>query len=610
MDRPSFQSPTKASLARSHPEILQRAISRSPTRSPRKPGQRGQQDESEARVFGLRDRKALRPSLTLTGSPISLSKKAPMSPISFAKRRTSLQAFAAPPRRVSRRIVPSDLMFQSPSRQKKALDAAVTNTPEDQLVSELGDATGDGDFQGNLEQASSPEFEEPDLPPTPTQLGLEKPPGRPTGISSSSPTAKHTKLGRRQIDILQSPSKLRTVDYGGDVDGRSEFGIGMDGALFPEPVLKKQKLKNRLSAQIHELKDEILELESWSGSVSQDGEPTGRDLNKLITLLASQDSIYPSTQPHKANTPMSSLISTLLPFASKISPNPPQEPLPKNPFSLDQSSQTKPYLATFTPLNLVSRSSTSFSQEMGIVVERHNLTVSAPSPFPSKLFNISVTYDINPETQSVTSVKVPTLISGPELPECLRQWITSRLANPLMKLDISGLCWGINRYWEVTISRARIWSQIEDRQAGLIAGSYNFVTPARGQQSKKSNQDILTKTDLRRILPHLERTSMLFESKEKGLSMLLSCEISIDEWTSEPRLVPGISLSMLCGLNSVSGKRIEQEAKRLFYAVLSENGCSGTKPADDVSADTVLEATECVLGILLGTDTEDRLPKE
>ncbi|KAL4888558.1 hypothetical protein BDV59DRAFT_206035 [Aspergillus ambiguus] len=595
-DRASYRSPTRASLARSHPDVLQRALSRSPTKSP----QRTSQDASAARgPFGLRDRKALRPSLGVAGSPLDPFRTSQTSP---NRRASGIQAFAVPPRRVSRRIVPSDLAFQSPTVAKAAgRDETRPNAPEDQLASELSDAVGadagvglDLDLDLDQDQDQPPlreEYEEPDLPPTPTQLGLERAPERPVGLGSSSPSAR-TKVGRRLVDIRQSPSKLRRVEYGAgdDAEERSESTEMTGRALFPEPVVKKRKLKNELSAEVARLKKDISELERWSGRL--DGDEDAEDFNELISLLVSQDDRATSNARSKS-MPMSSLLSTLLPFSTKIPPKTPEDPLPNNTFALDQSLQTDPFLTVFGPLKLAAQSNTVASADTDGVRERHELTLSAPRPFPSKLYSVSVVYETNPETQSVVSVTVPGLAA--KAPEYLRRWIDSRLANPLMSLDVSGLCWGISRYWEAAISRAQVWSQIEDHHAALVGRPGN-PTPS----SALAGPAVLTRKELRRVLPHLERTSMLFESKEKELRLIVSCELAIDEWASEPRLRPGITVSAPPNLKGGAGKKIEQESKRLFHAILSENRSDLAATADGIDGTALIRATDGVVGVLFG----------
>ncbi|KAL5356223.1 hypothetical protein BJX96DRAFT_162300 [Aspergillus floccosus] len=337
----------------------------------------------------------------MTGSPLDPFKKSQVSP---ARRASGIQAFAAPPRRVSRRIVPSDLMFQSPTATKRAApEESVLNTPEVQLASELdgalGGGDGAGDQPGDLDHGPSlhDDFEEPDLPPTPTQLGLEKPPDRPVGLRSSSPSARPM-FGKRQGDI-QSPSKLRSVEYGADEEGGSENTDTTGRALLPEPVLKKRKLKKQLTAEVEQLKKDIAELERWSGNLDQEGD-ADRDFDKLISLLVAQDA-HTSTKSRAKNTSMSSLLSTLLPFSAKIPAQASEETLPNNTFALDQSSQTDPFLTVFGPLNLTAHSNIVTNAETNAVLERHELVLSAPRPFPSKLYSITVVYETNPETQSL-----------------------------------------------------------------------------------------------------------------------------------------------------------------------------------------------------------------
>lgn len=236
------------------------------------------------RVFGLRDRKALRPSITLTQSPAGSLNHSQQSPLALSNRRSSgLAAFAAPPRRVSKRISASDLLFQSPTAsQETRMQASMENTPEDQLASELGSATGD--FSGDIEAPLLHDgFDEPDLPPTPTQLGLEPPPGRPKGLINSSPSIQHEKWAKRRPagDLENSPSKLRTVDYGAGLEDLTEHVATMNDSLFPESVVKKRKVRRKLSADLESFKQDIVKLEGLCEKLQQQGEDIGPYMNDL-----------------------------------------------------------------------------------------------------------------------------------------------------------------------------------------------------------------------------------------------------------------------------------------------------------------------------------------
>ncbi|KAL4915180.1 hypothetical protein BDW62DRAFT_131475 [Aspergillus aurantiobrunneus] len=606
--RPSFQAPKKANLARSHPEILEHALSRSPTR---KSARKDDQQEAETRAFGLRDRKALRPSITLAASPTDSLKRDQQSPLTFTSRRSSgLGAFAAPPRRVSKRISASDLLFQSPTAsQEIRMEASVVNTPDNQLVSELGSATGPTSSSGDMEGPSLHDgFDEPDLPPTPTQLGLEPPPGRPRGLLSSSPSMQHGKWGKRRAmgDLENSPSKLRTVDYGNEPEDLMGHVATMNDTLFPESVVKKRKIRRDLSADLESLKQDIVKLEGLCEKLEQEGENIEPYLSDLGSLLISTDQYRASsTNSSSNNHTVSSLISTLLPFSTKRPPKPRRLVPELNPFALDQNAQADLYLSAFAPLKITASSNITSTSKSGHFVERHQLALSAPRPFPPNLYKISVFYETNLETQSLVSLSanVDDRTLG-----YLRQWTKRRLENPLLKFDVSGLCWGINRYWEAVVSRAQIWAQLETQHPGLLAGRKKSTDSKKHKKAGDldlGSEEILTTVDMRRILPHLERTSMFFKSKQRSLEVLLSCELTIDEWTGEPELAPSICVST-SGFDSSSNEKVEQESKKLFLTILGENMMHQPETAGGSDAQAIVEATSCVLNTLFGENGEGK----
>ncbi|GKZ21451.1 hypothetical protein AbraIFM66951_006154 [Aspergillus brasiliensis] len=602
IQRMSYQAPTRASLARSHPTLLETENNKSPAKSMQKPNQ------ARTRALGLRDRKALRPSLTSTASPLGSLKGSKQSPASSlsGRRSSGLAAFAAPPRRVSTRITASDLVFRSPSASQQSTEKLPppTDTPENQLASELDSATGDIDVNEALRQPSFQDIlDEPDLPPTPTQLGLERAPGRPKGLLSSSPSSQPGKWGRRRNTDgrEQSPSKLRKVDYG-EAGESAESGLLLDRTSLPEEILTKRKLKNKLASELQQLKKEISELETWSKDLAQDDASDERDLTGLITLLAAENPPQ-STPTAPGETSISSLISSLLPFATKGPPKATPKAPPVNPFALGENAQTEAYLTALAPLQLTAYSETVPNSTPDLVLERHTLKFSAPSPFPSNRYKVSITCDVNPETQTVVSISASQK-NGEDArtPEDLRRWIDTRLANPLLKLDVTGLCWGINRYWEAMVSRAELWLHMEEQHADLISGH-----PKRSQETKakSSSSQPLGMSELRQILPHLERASMLFESKSGSLKVLVSCQLTLDEWTSEPQLLPGLSVSLVSESDSGSRRKVDQESKRLFQSILNpnENNQAGSS-GSGVPASTILRATDCVLHALLGSGSK------
>ncbi|KAL4746241.1 hypothetical protein BDW72DRAFT_38887 [Aspergillus terricola var. indicus] len=591
--RPSFQAPTKASIARSYPELLERPLSRSPTRTSTRSSQDDKQKEAETRAFGLRDRKALRPSIALTTSPSNTLNRGrqSQSPFTLASQRSSgLGAFAAPPRRVSKRISASDFLFQSPSTSRETrVEESLVNTPEDQLAVELGSATG---MDLNEDTVLHNGFDEPDLPPTPTQLGLEPPPGRPRGLMSDTPSMQHVKWGKRRAseDLESSPSKLTTLNYSIEPE---DLTITTNDAPFPESIVKKRKLKRELLAQLESLKQDLAKLEGLCDKFDKEEGGIEPYLNDLCPLLISTDPSHANSTNSRINdNTISSLISTLLPFSTKRPQKPRQVSPELNHFSLGQSAQADSYLTALAPLKISATLNAITKSKLGMFVERHQITLSAPRPFPLSVYKIDVYYETNPETQSVVSLAAS--VDGTTL-KYLQQWVNERLQDPLRRLDVSGLCWGINRYWEALVSRAQIWAQFWDQYPALIPGRNR-------PPSIKVNSDL----DIRRILPHLQRTSILFKSKQKTLEALLSCELTVDNWTGEPELRPTICVS-ISGYDSSSDKKVEQEAKKLFEAVMNENKKQQLGTAGGSEVEAVVKATNCVLDALFGQNGDHQL---
>jgi hypothetical protein len=266
--RQSFQSPTRSSLARSNPEVLSHVLSRSPIKSPiRSPTRR----ESG---FGLRDKKAIRPSLTggferaIGGGSAQKNALNLFSGISPRRGSGAIQAFAVPPRRISRAATGTPVVESSSSPVKtrqQPRDNVVTTPskkhpdPDEQLASELDSATRELEHSGLLGPLPLPDdYEEPELPPTPTQLGLEKRPERAGRDVLSSPSAGR---GRRKAPL--GPSGLgEAIDLA--VPDRAS-----EDRKVPEAVRKKETMKSELEAQLDKLKADVAQLEKWALQAKQ-----------------------------------------------------------------------------------------------------------------------------------------------------------------------------------------------------------------------------------------------------------------------------------------------------------------------------------------------------
>ncbi|QQK39906.1 Structural maintenance of chromosomes protein 1A [Penicillium digitatum] len=434
---------------------------------------------------------------------------------------------------------------------------------------------------------------EPDLPPTPTQLGLEKAPDRPRGMLSSSPSRRQEKRAKRRIANSLHESPLKAVNFQSSPLEDSEMAANLGGVSAA--VREKRNSREKSAADLRQLRIEVEELETWAKKIESNPDLEGdiRGLDKFLSLLTSEEANLASLPvPRTAPQSISSLLATLLPFSANTPRLKRELPsLPTNPFALQEASQSLPYLTAFAPLSLKTRTTRSSRGEE--LSETHTLTFSPPPPFPASLYNVTVVYETNPETQSLTSVSVSTGSDSKKrkAPEALRRWIDTRLENPLLKLDAATLCWGINRYWESAITRARLWAHI-DHKYGPRASQ------GRKDAALQSKNGVITLSELRRLVPHFDRSAMVIKPKSSNSSprVLLSNALVLDEWTGEPQLRPEISVS----IHGVD-KKIDQEAKKLFHALLREDGVFVARGVEgSIHVDAVIRATEGALGALFG----------
>ncbi|KAJ5895411.1 hypothetical protein N7495_007102 [Penicillium taxi] len=603
---PSFQSPTRSSLVRSHSEIAERALSRSPIRRPVSRAGQGQDDstgESRPSAVGLRERKPLRPSLS-GSSPFKASRSADAPVLSPSRRPSGVKSFSKLPRKVSMKIVPSDFTFGTPTRKKIQSTEHFSNTPEAQLALELDSATQDADLGPSLDFGLDDGLMdedplEPDLPPTPTQLGLVKAPDRRISTRlSSSPSTRHEKhMKRRATDALQkSPLKLRSQPSDPEESSEDE-NISRDE--LSAAALEKRQARKSLKAELQRLRNDVAELTRWAGKIesSEDMERDPKELKKFLTLLSEESSYTDRPVPKQAPVSISSFLAAFLPFSANISrPKRQPSPLPTNPYALKESTQSSEYLTLFAPLAVHTQISQTSASNSRIILETHVLKFTAPSPFPLTTYNVSVVYEANPETQTVVSVSVPNDNDSRKsrIPHALCQWIDSRLANPILKLDVATLCWGINRYWEASVARAQLWARISQNHLDNASSRSAEAAPLDSQAG------VMSISELQKLLPHLERSKLVIKSKSSDAPVvLLSNIIALDDWTGEPQLRSELSIST--SSNGGSSNKINQEVKKLFHALLHEDGAAITRgEVGGACIDAIFRATEGALGALFG----------
>lgn len=150
--------------------------------------------------------------------------------------------------------------------------------------------------------------------------------------------------------------------------------------------------------------------------------------------------------------------------------------------------------------------------------------------------------------------------------------------------------------------RARVWAKLKRRHEALVRGA--GVNDDMDSSDDEDMRKPLRKSDLRVIVPHLERTTMIFfyGPRKRESKLLLSCPLILDEWTSEPQLKPEITIS-IPDLADTKRLKVERDIKRLFRHLLKEGRRNGKDTGHgERDAATIVKATEGVMGVLFGID--------
>lgn len=293
--RSSFMSPTKASLSRHNPSLLPR---------PKSAGEGAQKDELREGQSGIPGRASsprklnpvsLRPTTPqkrpeqLSASPSRAVPRVSASPVrvgSISPRKTQSIGgrLSLPARRQSRtpgKIVDPQAATSSPTRHLTPTQLEPLQESEEaasnQLVQELqATATVEASpssLSARASLAQQEDNDEPQLPPTPEQLGLVPRPSPPRGLMSNSPMKRKSK--RRAVN-KSSPLKPRdettvaahethapTTNTGKGVDD------GQDGETHEaedpkddEEVMKRKAIYKTLLAQLEATQRDVEVLET------------------------------------------------------------------------------------------------------------------------------------------------------------------------------------------------------------------------------------------------------------------------------------------------------------------------------------------------------------
>ncbi|KAK4449646.1 hypothetical protein QBC34DRAFT_404562 [Podospora aff. communis PSN243] len=562
--RPSFASPTKASLERYNPDILRRRPS---------PPKQSRTDQNPP-----------------------LSAPRPTSRGSFGGLSRAIAAHAEEPEdtgdgelaarnsiRGGELLGEGESVLRSPARRpgtKRGSDTEPTSHPPPGPSDEEGihDPFARRGLRRSPPIGEPPEpVPEPELPPTPEH---------PDPVVSTPPSGIHNTPSRRPrrnkalAEKVKSSSPLKnppvTSSPGQDEappvfklparpskpsklsksvqprDSPVQTTAELRGLQPEDPDSEKKKLRDSLLAQIAELERDLRVASTENERIAQAHlsksqlQPPG-NAQQVLDLLR-RHALPPEKEP-ETDTSTSWLQSALDPVAflpfSKLTPAqpslflPPDEgdkselPISHHPLPMT-SEEALPFLQVFTPLTFTSRITTHPNPDSPApsLLQRHS--ISATSTAPRGLFTARVEMTVDTRTMAVVDLSVPRLepAATAELTPFIERVVSKQPPlSSAINNNVNVLMWGMGEWLRVATQRARVWGVLEQELAGEKEALVEMVERMRERRQKQKRrrrrvrgverdeseeaeeQDAADgkKFDAVELLPWMGRTSMDFE---------------------------------------------------------------------------------------------------
>lgn len=514
--RPSFVSPTKASLARSNPDVLER---RNASRPPRK-------DEAQA---------ASKPGSQESNGSISEMLTAQLEGESETKRRRladedSRNSLA---RHEQSSIRPQRANGATTARPHRTTPAKSSPRPlpprsdrEEELLGPFkGRALRRSPVPGTMTLADPGE---PELPPTPTEKGisslaeahtpssgihntpskrprrhkglaekirsspLKHPPLRPPTDLADDEQDGYTSSQARNRGAGKSPKKFANGIRARDGESRPSRPEAARRIKEVDPLAPKKALRDSLLDEIQALRADLdiamrgnEQLRQARSSQDQSEDLISIDQDAVLGLLnrrvlSKETQTPPNPDPSHPLLEVALEPALFLPFGKlrninevldslndraaedeEQSPPVSHEPVP---MTLEQE---QPFLQMFLPLSFssttrVMRQDSLDSSEP--LLHHHCITASSNPP---GFFSAKIDMLVNTKTLSVVELDVPRLEPAAiyELGPFIDQITRSEKGNPkstVLRRNISVLAWAMSDWTRVAMRRARLWCSIEN----------------------------------------------------------------------------------------------------------------------------------------------------
>ncbi|KAG0649908.1 hypothetical protein D0Z07_3691 [Hyphodiscus hymeniophilus] len=448
--------------------------------------------------------------------------------------------------------------------------------------------------------------EEPELPPTPTQLGIADP------IVTTPPTGIHdtpSRRARKKYKQKSSPLKPRDppppeisleAEPGARTKPRSRTSqaVGRRRSarfLIPEdPYAAKREARDNLLKELQKIQADVAfgiqeneRLRLQHESNKKRGPSAPSNPNELLDMLIRATAPEPALDMKSKPKSIFKCIDSFLPFTSRRKrlltafPNV-EKPLPSYlPVALEDS---LPYLQVFSPLvytstiSLISQEHTS--SDTSVHVEQPNYQLHRiKASHPSGLFSARLSMVVDSSLLSITSLDIEALpfMAEKELGTFMREQSNS---DNVFDRNIGVLCWAMGRWVEVSVSRARFWATVEQDFTTLEARAKSLEHKVRKRKRRGSvilGDDDATdngheeqrKWTMRQLLPHMGRTVMELNNDE--IELRFEWRIGFD-WTGEAESAISASARLPKSWQSLDDRKSLHKIPASFDKLVKERG--------------------------------------
>ncbi|KIW33633.1 uncharacterized protein PV07_00469 [Cladophialophora immunda] len=539
--RASYRSPTKSSLARSHPHLITRSTRRSVT----EPRGKVLRDE----ILGRHDHI---PEVPRTVSQVARRRDLD-SPVDVSAAQANENQSSQESTALQKESTPSKA-GQASDDERPALKERqpAQHTARERTESGEGPATPailpklvprkETDARAVSRGASG----EPELPPTPVELGLSPAPERPRGLASSS-SPRSSKMSSRsgrwrdgsRGPITSSPLKPRAPPA---VEASNDDNESMQDDAQEAPESELDEGQEHSEAVPEQSEEQVPTLESLKRRLEQ----LQKENEQLQAAIDDDNDLSQEI--------VSMLQQSLFEDRSLRSFD-----------YIDGGGEMSSHLTLFAPgnLQLTARTETKVIRERTKMI--HSLKLEAPPPWYPDAFSCAFEVVVDAENVQIEHVELKEVMSRARRTKTTRaeifKWVNDRLEHPLHRLDVSGLIWGIGRWFTAAVERAKVFQWLDNK--------YNTPSSNQGQQHEDDNDHELTQDRAIELARYLDMTQNAAVDAETNVTaggkkfrkkVILSWAIDID-WAGGPLSqiqvsVSGIPPKAEPGLRTIFGSLI------------------------------------------------------